>query len=195
MLFPTLPVPASVSAPDILDPMLTFQTDAQYEMRRPLGSRPRLRYQVDYLGLNVPEVRFLRDFIMVHRNGALSFEWIHPTASEVVIPLNTTPVILNYYHGLVSGMWVSINSGPTNLQGQWPVTRLDNINIALNGSVASGVAPVTVAVYLRHAVARFNENTFGSPAKLIGPDQYGQYIPPFRRGGRFNMSLSIEEVF
>lgn len=191
VLFPTNPVPSSISAPSVIDEILRFSTDSGYEMRRPLHSRPRYRYTLDYLGLYTQQVRFLRDFLQVHRLGAMSFQWLHSTAFEVITAGNTTPVTLSFYHGLVSGMYVNIGSGPAGLLGAWPVTRLDNTTIALVGTTASGAATVTVQQYLPNAVARFNGDIWESPVKLMGRDELAA---PGRREGRWNLQLVIEEI-
>lgn len=192
VLFPTNPVPSSVSAPAIIDEILRFQTDSSYEMRRSLHSRPRYRYTLDYLGMSTQQLRFMRDFIQVHRLGAMSVQFLHPTAFETLVAGNSTPVTLTYYHGLVSGAWVNIGFGPAGLLGAWPITRLDNTTIALNGSVASGAATVTVAHYLPNAVVRFNGDVWESPAKLIGPERLGG---AGIRPGFFSFQLVVEEVF
>ena len=197
MLFPSTPTPSSVSAPAIIDPMTVFRSDSFYEVRRALASRPRRRYVCEYNGKNVQELHYLRDFLMFHRLGVTAFSWIHPTAYDVVNCTNTTPVWLQYQHGLVTGQWVNISAGPSPLVGQWQVTRVDSINLILNGSVASGLANVNVEVYLPNAVARFNENTWESPTKLVGTERLGGArnesigaLPGF-----FSWVCQIEEVF
>ena len=193
MLYPmTSPVPSSVSAPAIIDPYVLFQSDGGYEVRRALASRPRRRYTLEYLGKTTYELRYLRDFLMYHRNGVLPFQFQHPTAFDSVPASNTTPVWLSFMHGLVTGQWVNIGAGPTALVGQWQVTRIDSVNIALNGSVASGATNVVVSHYLPNAIARFNDNTWESPVKLLGPDQLGT---GGRQQGIFSFTIQVEEVF
>jgi hypothetical protein len=177
--------------------MLSFVSDGGYQVRRALASRPRRRYTLEYLGKNVQEMHYLRDFLMFHRNGITPFSFIHMTAYDIVSPTNTTPVWLQYQHGLVTGQWVNISAGPSSLVGQWQVTRIDSINLVLNGSVAAGLTPVNVEVYLPNAVARFNDNTWESPAKIVGTERLGGAradsigaLPGF-----FSWSISVEEVF
>ena len=38
--FPTTPVPSSISAPEVIDPMLRFDADMGYEVRRARHSAP-----------------------------------------------------------------------------------------------------------------------------------------------------------
>jgi hypothetical protein len=193
MLFPEFPLPSSISAPAIIDPMLRFQADSGYEVRRALASRPRRRYTVEYLGQTTHLMRYIRDFLMDHRNGVLPFQWRHSTGLNSVPCTNTTPVWLQFMHGLVTGQWIDISGGAApSLLGQWQVTRIDSINISLNGSVAAGATTVLVSHYLPFAVARFNENTWESPTKLIGPEQLDI---DGRRMGYFSYTLQIEEIF
>jgi hypothetical protein len=191
-LYPNQPVPSSVSAPEIMDPMLEFQSDAGYSVRRALVSRPRRRWQLEYLGKPTQDVRIIRDFLQYYRLGVTAFQWLHPTAFDVVPQTNTTPTWLGYWHGLVTGQWVNISSGPAGLIGQWQVTRVDGFYVVLNGSVASGVGPVAVADYLPNAIARFHDNTWESASKIIGPDQLGT---AGNRGGYFSFNVTIEELF
>jgi hypothetical protein len=173
--------------------MLEFVSDGLYSVRRALASRPRRRYTLEYLGLSTFNYWIIRDFIQANRNGVLPFSWVHPTAWAVVPATNTTPVWLQYLHGMVTGQWVNIGSGPAGLLGTWQVTRVDNSNLILNGSVASGAGvTVSVAVYLPYAIARFNENQWESPVKLIGPEQLAL---AGRREGFFNAAIQIEEIF
>lgn len=191
-LFPLSPVPSSIAAPSFFDPMLAFSVDSGYELRRPRTSRPRRRFLCEWLGKTTTEMRQIMDFVLEHRLGSLSFEWYHMTAYDTVPASATTPVILTYQHGLVTGQWVAIGSGPPGLVGFWPVTRLNATQISLNGTTSAGAANVTVIVYLPNAVARFEQDTWGTPVKLIGPDQLGT---GGRRQGYFSYSLVVEEVF
>lgn len=197
MLFPDVPTPSSVSAPALIDPMAVFSSDSGYEVRRVLSSRPRRRFTCEYLGKHVQEMRYLRDFLMFHRNGVTPFSWLHPTAYDLVQCTNTTPVWLQYQHGLITGQWVNIGFGPPTLLGQWQVTRIDSVNIALNGTVAAGATQVTAAVYLPYAVARFSENTWESPVKIVGTERLGgeRTTPLGALPGFFNWTILVEEVF
>jgi len=134
---------------------------------------------------------------MYHRNGVLTFQWVHPTSYEIVNCTNTTPVWLQYQHGLVTGQWVNIGSGPAPLVGQWQITRVDSINLILDGSVASGLGTVTAAVYLPNAVARFNENTWESPTKIVGTERLGgeRSTPLGALPGFFSWIITVEEQF
>src|ERR1044072_1570936 len=89
-LFPNAPLPSSVSAPAVIDPMLIYQVDQGYSLRRPRTSRPRFRYTVDWLGKRTDDMHIIRTFLLSTRLGALSFSWQHPTASEAVAVTNTT---------------------------------------------------------------------------------------------------------
>ena len=192
-LFPNTPLPSSVSAPSIIDPVLRYSSDQGIEIRRSRTSRPRRRYTLDYLGKTTTEMRTLRDFLLTCRLGALPFQWIHPTAGDVGALSNTTPVVMTVLHGLVTGQWIAMG-GPHPLSGLWQITRLDIAHLALNGSSAAGVvADGAYAVYLPTAVAIFDQETWTAPTKLIGPEQTGG--GPTRREGVFSWSLQIEETF
>lgn len=192
MLYPDVPMPASISAPAWIDPIISYRSDGGYEVRRALASRPRQRYELVYLGVPVQEMRYLRDFLLAHRLGVNTFEFRHLTAFNAVPVGNTTPVILTYYHGLITGNWINIGAGPAALLGNWQVTRLASNSIALNGTVAVGLGTAVVSTYLPYAVARFNENTWESPVKLMGPDQLNI---DGRREGHFSFQVTVEEVF
>lgn len=172
--------------------MLEYTSDGGYQTRRALASRPRQRYTLEYLGKNTQELRYLRDFLLFHRLGVTPFQYLHSTAHNTVPVTNTTPVWLQYQHGLITGSWVNIGGGIPALVGQWQVTRVDSLNVILNGSTAAGPGNVIVSNWLPYAVARFNENTWESPAKLLGPERLsidGQ------RPGYFSWSVVVEEVF
>lgn len=194
MLYPLTPLPSSVSAPAYREEILRFAVDSGYELRRPRTSRPRRRFQLDYLGKTTAEMRLLRDFLLAHRLGALSFQFLHPTAYDNVPVSNTTPIILTFTHGLVTGQWINISSSPTlsGLIGQWQITRVSATQLSLNGTSASGAGTVSVEVWLPNAVALFNQDTWESPAKLMGPEQLGLGSG---RQGVFSWSLAVEEVF
>jgi hypothetical protein len=197
--FPSSPKPSHVSAPAIIDPLLRYSVDQGYELRRPRTSRPRRRYVVEWAGRADAEYHYsygmhlIRDFLGTTRNGALPFQFIHPTASDVVTFSNTTPITLTYSHGLVTSQWVYVTNAPTGLNGTWPVTRLDALNLTLNGSTAVGFGQCLVAVYLPYAVARFDNDTWESPTKLVGPEQFD--ASGARRNGVFAWQLTIEELF
>jgi hypothetical protein len=196
-LYPNVPRPSMVASPEVLDPLWTFTSDYGYEVRRPRSSRARFRYTLEYLGKSVEEVRIIRDFCQRHRLGALDFPWIHPTAVDVVEVRPTTPVELVYVHGLVTGQWVFVTNSPNPSinGGFWQVTLFAYNGIRLNNSVAQGILGVgQVQVYLPHAVARFQSETWAQPATLIGPDQL-PYTPGGQRTGYYNFQVQVEEVF
>jgi hypothetical protein len=177
-----------------MDPMHVFETDSGYQQRRSKHSRPRRRYTLDYLGKTTEEMRFIRDFLLGVRLGVLPFSFQHPTASDDVPFSNTTPVILTYTHGLITGQWLAIGNAPGALNGFWPVTRINHTQVALTGSVASGVGTgsLSAMVYLPFAVAVFDQDTWTSPTKLLGPERQAL---PNRWGGIFSWAVSIEEIF
>lgn len=187
--FPNFPLPASVSAPAIIDPAIRFSTDGGYELRRSKHSRPRRRYTLDYLGKPAENLHYLRDFIAEVRLGVTPFAFIHPTALDVVTITNTTPVILTYFHGLNTGqmVWVSASTNTSLVALGWVVTRISNSQLSLNGSTAGGAGTATVQVYLPQAVLTFADDTWTSPTKLIGPERVG--------AGAFSWQLTIEEIF
>src|SRR5262245_61824314 len=195
--YPGTPVPSMVSSPEIIDEMWSYASDQGYQFRRAKHSRPRRRYSLEYLGLTVPYVRVLRDFFQRQRLGVTSFAWAHPTAVDVAQCQPTTPVQLLYQHGLFTGAWVGISNSPNAgiNGGFFPVTWLTDSSLSLNGTTAAGIAgTATVVVYLPRAVGRFQEDTWPSPATLIGPDQV-PHAPTGRRTGNYNVLVTIEEIF
>lgn len=191
-LYPMTPLPSSVSAPAIIDPAHRFASDSGYESRRPMHSRPRRRFTLEYLGKNTQQMRVIRDFLQACRFGAgQTIQFAHMTAFDTVPFANTTPIILTYYHGLVTGQWINIGS-PGFLAQPWRITRLNSTEIALDGTVASGPGQCTVQQYLAHAVATFSEDTMPEPTKLIGPEQINA---GGNSSGFFNFVVTIEEIF
>lgn len=191
-LFPLTPLPSSVSAPALVDPVLRFESDQGYVQRRPKRSRPLRRYTLDYLGKTTAEMRTLRDFVMEHRLGGLTCAFYHPTAVDRVVVLATTPVILQYTHGLLTWQYVYIggSSHPGLVNTYWRVIRLNPTQLALEGSVASGAGFADVVVYLPTAAVSFASDTWDSPTKLMGPEAIGSF-----REGYFSFSVVVEEVF
>ena len=189
--FPLVPIPSSISAPEVIDPMIRSQMDQGYEVRRSLHSRPRFRYTLEWLGKRTDEMRYLRDFLMFQRLGTLPFRWFHGTAQETGVEVRaTTPVILYfpYGHGMYTGMWIIV-SGAVGVNAAintaWQVTRADWQHVYLNGSTNMGVGTCTTGVFMPRAVARFNEDTWPSPVKLIGPERmYLWQFQLFTRRGR-----------
>jgi hypothetical protein len=192
-LFPFDPLPSQVSAPAWIDPMHQYETDAGYQIRRSKHSRPRRRYLLEWFGKTTEQMRGIRDFLLTTRLGALPFSWEHPTALDFVPTQNTTPVILSYTHGLVTGSYVVVRSHPTSgINGIWQATRLNSVALALNGSLAGGVAYCNVTNYLPNAVAIIDQEAWASPTKLIGPEQLGSGT---YRSGYFSWAVLIEEIF
>lgn len=193
--FPYPPIPSHISAPEVIDPMLRMSVDQGYEVRRVRHSRPRFRYTVEWLGRTTNEMRSIRDFLMQQRLGTLSFRWFHLTARDTDVQVYpTTPITLVFPwgHGLFSGMWVYLtNPAGVNaaLNGSvWQITRLSSSEVLLNGSTSlGGPGGCTAQVMLPRAVARFSEDTWQSPVKLIGPEEINH--------GYFNFQCIIEEVF
>ena len=171
--------------------MLTTGTDAGYEVRRARHSRPRYRYTMEWLGKVTGDMRYIRDFLMQQRLGVFAFRWFHSTAKETgVIVHPTTPITLQFPagHGLYNGMWLVVtNAVGVTLGGGWQIIYVDWLHVLLNGSTSQGAGTCSTQVFLPRAVARFNEGTWESPVKLIGPEQM------FR--GYFNYSVIVEEIF
>ena len=191
--FPTVPVPSSISAPEVIDPMLRQVQDMGYEVRRARHSRPRYRYTLEWLGKVTGDMRYIRDFLMQQRLGTLAFRWFHNTAKETGVLVHpTTPVTLSFPagHGLYHGMWLVISDPvgvAAGIQGGWQIHYVDWLTVLLNGSTNQGNGTCSTQVFLPRAVARFSEDTWPSPVKLIGPEEM------FR--GYFSWSVVIEEVF
>jgi phage-related protein len=195
-LYPGTPVPSHVSAPEIIDPMLLFQSDSGYSVRRARTSRPRRRWTLEYLGQSVANVRMIRNFLYVMRGGVTAFSWFHPTGLEIITVLNTTPVTVQLVHGMTSGMWVAVNSTPNpSINGQvFQITIVTHDTFTLNGSTGAGITGTgLMVVYVPKAIAILNDNTFPSPETLIGPDRVAWSTDPMR--GFYNFSVQIEEQF
>jgi hypothetical protein len=189
-VYPFLPLPNSIQAPAVIDPMHVFESDSGVTMRRPKHSRPQRRYQLDYLGKATWEWRIIRDFFQAQRLGVLPFEFVHHTGLDDAFYDNTTPVIVHMYHTFLTGQWILIyNSAPnTSLNAGWQITRLSGIAFSLNGSNAGGAGTCQIRTYLPNAVGIFQEDTDASPVKLIGPESVST------TRGRFSFSVTVEEV-
>lgn len=170
MDYPAFPVPASVSAPAYIDPLLRFQTDSSTEIRRSRYSRPRRQFVLEYLGRSTHEMRIIRDFLASMRFGTLSFSWWHPTALESCTFTASTPIVLHYTmnHGLLTGQYVGVFESPAGnaANGFWQITSGGTGTILLNGSTSIGTGPGATRVYLPRAVARFSDDTYPSPARV-----------------------------
>jgi hypothetical protein len=195
--FPLTPVPSHVSAPAFIDPMHVYATDSGVEIRRSKHSRPRRQYTVEWLGKSVADMRFIRDFVLNEaRLGTLPFQWLHPTAIDRVNVFNTTPIILEYFHGMFTGQWVGVSGSPfPAANGFRSITRVSASQLALTGTTGGAGAGTALAqVYLPNAVARFDQDQWTSPTTLIGPEQLTADAGVFR-SGFYSWSLVIQEVF
>lgn len=195
-IYPTSFPPSSVSPPAILDPMWEFPSDSGVSIRRVKHSRPCRRWTMEYLGKTVDEMRQIRDFLMQQRLGTFEFSWFHPTAIDRALFQPTTPVTVQWRHGLFTNAWIIVNNSPNAglNSAAWQVTRIDAAQVTLNGSTAAGVAGVgDVIVYVPRARAVMQEEgTFPSPAILIGPEQ----VPSTgRRTGYYNFTVVLEELY
>lgn len=195
--YPQTPVPSSVSAPEYIDEILRFSTDSGYEVRRAKHSRPRRRFVLDYLGKSTSEMHTIRDFFGTLRFGLLPFSWWHPTAIEDVVFLNTTPIIISFNgaHGLMTGSMLGIFTSPGGnaRNGFYSISRVNSIQVSLNGSAAGGAGVGSARVYLPNAVGVFSEDTMAAPVKLGGPEtttRQGAMLD-----GYWNFSVTIEEIF
>jgi hypothetical protein len=176
--------------------MLNFETDYGYAVRRARTMRPRRRWTLDYLGMSVVNVRVIRRFLSVMRNGIIEFSWFHPTAIEIAEFGPTTPVSVLWFHGLVSGQWVGVSNSPnpTINGGVFPVTVTADSLLTLNGSTGAGITgPGNIIIYVPRAVAVMADNTLPSPSTIIGPERIP--IAPEIYRGYYNFSLTIEEQF
>lgn len=195
-LFPGSPIPSHVSAPEILDPMLKFETDYGYSVRRPRTRRPRRRWTLDYTGQSTANMRVIRNFLMFTRNGVTEFSWFHPTAIEIALVGPTTPISVVWMHGLVSGMWVGISNStiPAINGGVFQITVTSDSTLTLNGTTASGISGSgNIIIYVPRAIAIMSENIFPSPTTVIGPERIP--IAPEVYRGIYNFSVTIEEQF
>jgi hypothetical protein len=191
-IYPLSPTPSSISAPAIIDPMHQFVSDSGYEVRRPMHSRGRRRFTLEYLGVNTANMHVIRDFLQAQRLGALDFEWLHSTAYDLVQYTNTTPVVCALQHTFQSGQWIWVNSSTpnTSLNGFWPVERIDPTSFRLVGSSAGGAGSCHVVTYLPHAVGRFADGIAESPTKLLGPETVN-----LDRLSWWSFSVVLEEIF
>ena len=191
--FPSTPIPASVHAPVILDPVLRFSTDAGYETRRSRWPHSLRQYLLEYKGLTTPQMRALRAFLQTTvRGAALSFTWTHPTAAEVVTADNGSPVTLTFgssgHPGVQSGEWLFCAGINGTVNGAHQVASVTSTTVTLLGVNGGGGGTGTAAVYLPVAGAMLGkEDVIPEPVKLIGPEKNAL--------GIWNWSLSIEERF
>ena len=193
-LFPGFPVPSHVASPEVLDPMLSFESDAGYVVRRVRTSRPRRRWQLEYLGQPVESVRIIRNFLYAMRHSVTAFQWYHPTGAERALFFPTTPVTVTLEHGMNTGMWVGISDTPNpSINGQvYPIFITAHNTFTLTGSVGAGIAgPGLAVVFVPKARAMMQDNTFAAPVTLIGPDRI-PFAPDLMRG-YYNFNLTIEE--
>ena len=143
--------------------------------------------------MSTVNMRYIRDFLMQQRLGVEAFRWFHPTAEETgVIVSPTTPVTLTFPagHGLYHGMWVYLTAPvgvAADIEGGWQIHYVDWATVLLMSSTSRGSGTCTTRMFLPRAVARFSEDTWPSPVKLIGPEQMYQ--------GYWNVSVQIEEIF
>lgn len=188
-VFPFSPTPSMISAPIYVDEMHQFITDSSTPIRRAKHSRPRRRYQIEWLGRTTVEMRTIRGFLVQQRLGALSFEWLHLLSLESATYASTTPIIVTLPHMYLTGQWVGLNYA-TNaaLNLLWQVTRISATQFSLNGSTASGAGTAYVFAYLPQVYALFADDTFDAPVQLIGPDSADA---TYRQ---WNWSIQIEEL-
>lgn len=195
-IYPSSPVPSEVHPSEIIDPALVFSTDYGYTVRRVRSSRPRRRWQLDYLGKSTAEMRVIRNFLYSTRNGVLDFQWFHPTAIEVATFVQSTPVSVFLTHGLATGMSVAVNNTPNPfINGNtYTVTVTTDATLYLDGTIGFGIQGTgLLSNYVPHAIAVMAENTFPAPSTIIGPERIP--LPPDVYRGYYNFSVTIEEQF
>lgn len=193
-VYPVIPKPNIVSAPALIDPLVRFTSDAGYEVRRSRTSRPRRQYTMTYIAKHSGELHTIVDFVQQHRNGAVDFSWIHPTAQDLVTLHDITPVWLSYTtpHGLHTGASLVIfNTEPASaLEGNaYVVTRQNALQVSLNGTTAPGGGDrsAAVALYLVHTSFTFPEDVWPEPTPIIGHEQ-GTL-------GRWSLTVTVREEF
>src|SRR5215831_19580341 len=195
--YPNTPRPSAVSAPELIDSMLSFSVGQGYSTRRSRWSRQRRRWTLEYLGLSTANLRILRNFLSYTRLGVLDFDWSHPTALEVATFQPTTPVTVLLNHGLVSGQMVGVSNTPNPgiNGGFYTITVTSESSFTLNGTTAAGIAGTgNVVVYVPHMMVVMQDGVWPAPATLIGPDQIG--VPSAgTRSGYFNATVTLEELF
>jgi hypothetical protein len=195
-LYPASPIPSEVHAPEIIDPMIEFQSDYGYSIRRPRTSRPRRRWTMDYLGMSTASMRVIRDFLQEVRFGAGDIQWFHPTAIELATFQPTTPVNVLLFHGMTTGMWVGVSNTPNpNINGGvFQITRTTDSSFTLNGTTGAGIqGNGNVIIYVPHATVVTQDGTFSAPSTLIGPERIP--IAPDVYRGIYNFQVTIEEQF
>jgi hypothetical protein len=195
-LFPQTPMPSHVSAPEIIDPAASFSTDYGYIVARPRTSRPRRRWTIDYLGMPAADVRSVRNFLYAVRMGANDFQWFHPTAAEFATFQPTTPVQVELFHGMWTGMSVAVNNSPNPSinGGVFQITISTHVTFTLNGTVAQGITGTGyIGIYVPHARVVVSQDTLPSPSTLIGPDRVMYPGEVYR--GYYSFQITIEEFF
>jgi len=150
---------------------------------------------MEYLGKTANDMHLIRDFLAAQRFGAIPFSWWHPTATDAVTFAATSPIAISYNgaHGLITNQMVGIFSSPGGnaRNGFYTVTRLNSVQISLNGSVSIGTGVGTARVYILAATGVFSEDTWPGATVLRGPETLspiGGQTPP-----AYNFSVTIEE--
>jgi len=194
--YPQTPLPSEISVPDYIDPVFRFDSDSGVSIRRVKHSRPRRRWVLSYFGKTTNEMHLIRDFLASQRFGTLPFDWYHSTSLDNVTFLATTPITLSFNgaHGLITGQMCGVFSSPGGnaKNGFYTLTRVNSVQISLNGSTSGGAGVGSVRVYVPNAVGVFSDDTWASPVTLRGPETLtplsGQTPPAY------NFTVTIEEL-
>jgi hypothetical protein len=190
--WPTTPTPYSVSPFGLLDPVIRFEVDQGYSVRRSRWSRGRRLYQVTYLEPS-DTLLPLTDFIeRVIRGGALSFDWTYPYPSTLFSIVNSTPnaVTMTAAHGLQTGDQVVI-TGTASHNNTYTITRTGATTYTLDGTAGgtSEGAVGSAALVLPYAALVLENET------LAPPDFQHDFGPLQDTNGLFRLALHIREEF
>jgi hypothetical protein len=171
--------------------MHEFKTDQGYSLRRAKHSKPTRGWVLDYLGRRSDEMRLIRDYLYSLRLGILETEFLHPTSADNATLFSGTPMgmYVQYGHGLRSGQWLGISLAQASIlnETRWQVTVLSPTVLSLNNSPAVDGGFCLIQAYVPHARCIFNQDTWESPTKLIGPER--------NNDGAWNYQVIIEELF
>jgi phage-related protein len=189
---PSVLEPYSCSPHSIQDPVLRFEVDQGYSVRRSRHSRSRRLYQVMYFAAT-HELLIITDFIEREiRGGALSFAWTYPYPQAITAISAASPnvVTTTYVHGLQSQDHVDI-TGTLTHNGRYQITRVGPTQFALNG--VTGGSPEgsggSVAIHLPYATLLLDNDTMPAPDIMHGWNAFRDNV------GLARLPLTIREEF
>jgi phage-related protein len=158
--------PYSCSPFGIVDPVLRFESDQGYSVRRSRYSRSRRLYQLVYWN-QTDELLLLTDFIEREiRGGALSFAWTYPYPQLVSAITADSPNVVSttYRHGLQTGDFVDI-TGAASHNGRYQIVRVGATQFSLTGTIGGSPegSGSRVAVHLPYTALILDNDTMPIP--------------------------------